>query len=38
MGFCRIWDENELKANTPEEKRQAVTATIDLCIRKDGED
>ena len=34
MGFCRIWDENVLKANTPEEKQQAVTATIDLCIQK----
>jgi hypothetical protein len=34
MGFCRIWDENVLKANTPEEKQQAVTATIDLCIRE----
>lgn len=34
MGFCRIWDENVLKANTPEEKQQAVTATIELCIQK----
>lgn len=34
MGFCRIWDENVLKANTPEERQQAVTATIDLCIEK----
>lgn len=34
MGFCRIWDENVLKASTPEEKQQAVTTTIDLCIRK----
>ena len=34
MGFCRIWDENVLKANTPEEKQQAVTATIDLCIQR----
>ena len=34
MGFCRIWDENVLKAKTPEEKQQAVTATIDLCIHK----
>lgn len=34
MGFCRIRDENVLKANTPEERQQAVTATIDLCIEK----
>ena len=34
MGFCRIWDDYVLKANTPEEKQQAVTATIDLCIHK----
>ncbi len=34
MGFCRIWDENVLKANTPEERQQAVTVTIDLCIEK----
>ena len=34
MGFCHIWDENVLKANTPEERQQAVTATIDLCIEK----
>ncbi len=34
MGFCWIWDENVLKANTPEEKQRAVTATIDLCIEK----
>lgn len=34
MGFCRIWDENVLKANTPEEKQRAVTITIDLCIQK----
>lgn len=34
MGFCRIWDENVLKANTPEEKQQAVTMTIDLCIQR----
>ena len=34
MGFCRIWDENVLKANTPEEKQQAVNVTIDLCIQK----
>ena len=34
MGFCRIWDENVLKANTPEEKQQAVTTTIELCIRR----
>ena len=27
-------DENVLKANTPEERQQAVTATIDLCIGK----
>ena len=33
MGFCRIWDEKVFKANTPEEKQQAVTATIDLCIQ-----
>lgn len=34
IGFCWIWDENVLKANTPEEKQQAVTTTIDLCIQK----
>ena len=34
MGFCRIWDENVFRANTPMEKLQAVTATIDLCIQK----
>ena len=34
MGFCRIRDENVLKANTPEERQQAVTATIDLCIEE----
>ena len=32
MGFCRIWDENVLKAETPEQK--AVAMTIELCIRK----
>ena len=34
MGFCRIWDEYVLKAITPEERQQAVTATIDSCIQK----
>ena len=34
MGFCRIWDENVLKSNTPEEKQRAVTTTIDMCIEK----
>ena len=34
MGFCRIWDEHVLKAKTPEQKQQAVTTTIDLCIQK----
>ena len=34
MGFCRIWDENVLKAETPEQKQKAVAMTIELCIRK----
>lgn len=34
MGFCRIWDENVLKSNTPEEKQQAVSTAINLCIQK----
>ena len=34
MGFCRIWDENVLKAGTPEDKHRAASATIDLCIEK----
>lgn len=35
MGFCHIWDEIVLKANMPEERQQAVTQAIDLCIEKD---
>lgn len=34
MGFCRIWDDNVLNAETSEEKQQAVMKTIDLCIQK----
>ncbi|MCR5790200.1 MAG: hypothetical protein K6G83_09975 [Lachnospiraceae bacterium] len=34
MGFCHIWDEIVLKANTPEEKQEAVTETIERCINK----
>ena len=34
MGFCRIWDEHVLKANTPSDREQAVITTIDLCIQK----
>ena len=34
MGFCRIWDENVLKAGTLEEKQRAVATTIELCIGK----
>ena len=34
MGFCRIWDENVLKADTPEDKHRAASVTIDLCIEK----
>ena len=33
MGFCRIWDDNVLKAKTPEERQQAVATTIELCIQ-----
>ncbi|MBQ9063876.1 MAG: hypothetical protein IJ123_00340 [Blautia sp.] len=34
MGFCRIWDAFVVKANTPEEKQQAVMLTIDMCIQE----
>lgn len=34
MGFCRIWDEYVLPAETPEEKQKAVMTTIDLCIER----
>ena len=34
MDFCRIWDDNVLKAKTPEEKQKAVTKAVDLCIQK----
>ena len=34
MGFCRIWDDHVLNAETSEEKQQAVMKTIDLCIQK----
>jgi hypothetical protein len=32
-GFCRIWDEHVAKTKTPDEKRQAVVTTIELCIQ-----
>jgi hypothetical protein len=35
MEFCRIWDDNVLKATTPEGKQQAVMTTIDRCIEKE---
>ena len=34
MGFCRIWDQYVVPAKNPEEKREAVALTIDLCIQK----
>ena len=34
MGFCRIWDQTVVPVKTPEEKREAVALTIDICIRK----
>ena len=34
MGFCRLWDENVLKAKTSEQKQEAVARTINLCIQR----
>lgn len=34
LGFCRIWNDNVLKAKTPEQKQEAVVMTIDLCIQR----
>ena len=34
MGFCRIWDEQVLQAETPEEKQEAAALTIDLCLQR----
>ena len=34
MGFCRIWDAEVVTVKTPDEKREAVSRTMDLCIRK----
>ena len=34
MGFCRIWDQTVVPVKPPEEKREAVALTIDICIRK----
>ena len=34
MGFCRIWDEEVVPAKSPDEKRDAVSRTIDLCIQR----
>ena len=33
MGFCRVWDQTVVPVKSPEEKREAVALTIDICIQ-----
>jgi len=34
MGFCRIWDQNVVKATSADDKRSAIVKTVELCIEK----